>query len=102
QGGAAEEGELHLVLVDLAGAEDAGVRPDRHAVGIRRLAPLRLLDDIRIRRADHLAHALERREAPVVLRRGALATRPCGTRRRGPSLLRRLVVLPLHAPTFRW
>src|SRR5262245_61481174 len=50
QGRALGEGELHDVLVGLAGADDAVVRPDRSA------HPLPLLDDVRIGILDELAH----------------------------------------------
>src|SRR5437667_9631578 len=50
---ALREGELHDLLVGLARAEDAVVRPDRSA------HPLPLLDDLRVRLLDELAHPAE-------------------------------------------
>ena len=44
---AAPRAKVSLTLsLDLAGADDPGVRPHRHADRVRRLAPLHLLDDL--------------------------------------------------------
>src|SRR5262245_26771960 len=53
------ERELHDALVGLAGAYDAVVRPDRSA------HPFPLLDDLRIRVVNELAHPAESLPAPV-------------------------------------
>src|SRR5438067_1652767 len=58
QGSPLGERELHGGLVRLAGADDAVVRPDRHA-------PLPLLDDVGVRRLDELAHPAEDFAAPI-------------------------------------
>src|SRR5664280_1878533 len=58
------EGELHDILVGLAGADDAVVRPDRRARG-RGLHPLQFLDDVRVCFLDQLAHSAEGFPAPV-------------------------------------
>ena len=63
--GAPREGQLDLVLVSLAGADDAVVLPHRDAGGVRRLAPLAGLGDARNRLADQRADAVESRRAPV-------------------------------------
>src|SRR5260221_7191440 len=52
------EGELHDILVGLASADDAVVRPDRSA------HPLPLLDDVRVCFLDELAHSAEGFPAP--------------------------------------
>src|SRR5206468_2536813 len=57
------EGELHDLLVGLAGADDAVVRPDRGAWS-GRLDPFPLLDDVRVRFLDELAHPAEGFPAP--------------------------------------
>src|SRR5882672_148273 len=59
QGRAFGEGELHDALVGFARADDAVVRPDRSA------HPLPLLDDVRVRFLDELAHPAEGFPAPV-------------------------------------
>src|SRR6185295_2642120 len=53
------EGELHDLLVGLARADDAVVRPDRSA------HPLPLLDDVRVCLLDEIAHSAERLPAPI-------------------------------------
>src|SRR5208282_2258673 len=53
------EGKLHDLLVGFASADDAVVRPNRRA------HPLPLLDDIRIRLFDELAHSTEGLAPPV-------------------------------------
>lgn len=53
------EGELHDLLVGLARAEDAVVRPDRCA------HPLPLLDDVRVGFLDELAHHAKGFPPPV-------------------------------------
>src|SRR6266853_1439380 len=53
------EGKLHDILVGFAGADDAVVRPNRRA------HPLPLLDDVRVRFLDELAHSAEGFPAPV-------------------------------------
>src|SRR5882672_140158 len=52
------EGKLHDILVGLAGADDAVVRPHR-------ITPLPLLDDVRVCFLDELAHSAEGFPAPV-------------------------------------
>src|SRR5216684_4217060 len=52
------EGKLHDTLVGFAGADDAVVGPNR-------VAPLPLLDDVRVCLLDELAHAAEGFAAPV-------------------------------------
>src|SRR3989441_5819865 len=52
------EGKLHDTLVGFAGADDAVVGPNR-------VAPLPLLDDVRVCLLDELAHAAEGFPAPV-------------------------------------
>src|SRR5215813_11769227 len=59
QGSPLGESELHDGLVRLAGADDALVRPDRGA------HPLPLLDDLRVRFLDELAHPAEGFAAPI-------------------------------------
>ena len=68
------EGQLDHRLVGLAGAEDAGVRPDRHA------APLPFLDHRRVGLADQPAHARERLAAPVAERGNARVDQSRGRR----------------------
>src|SRR5690606_28454954 len=51
--------------VDLAGAQDPGVFPHRHARGVARLAPLDRLDHLRIGLPDKAAHPRQHRSAPV-------------------------------------
>src|SRR5258708_37777707 len=58
------EGELHDAPVGFAGADDAVVRPDRGA-GSGCLDPLPLLDDVRVRFLDELAHPAEGFPAPA-------------------------------------
>src|SRR5437016_8380415 len=58
QRGALGEGELHDTLVGFASADDAVVRPNR-------VAPLPLLDDVRVCFLDDLAHSAEAFPAPV-------------------------------------
>src|SRR5207244_5591065 len=58
------EVQLHDVLVRLARADDAVVRPDRSARTLR-FRPLPLLDDVRVCFLDELAHPAERFPAPV-------------------------------------
>src|SRR5258706_1878015 len=53
------EGKLHDTLVGFAGADDAVVRPNRSA------HPLPLLDGVRVRFLDELAHSAECFPAPV-------------------------------------
>src|SRR3977135_296407 len=53
------EGKLHDMLVGFASADDAVVRPNRSA------HPLPLLDDVRVRFLDELAHSAEGFPAPV-------------------------------------
>src|SRR5204863_5461310 len=53
------EGKLHDILVGFASADDAVVRPNRSA------HPLPLLDDVRVRFLDELAHSAEGVPAPV-------------------------------------
>src|SRR5881409_12131 len=53
------EGKLHDILVGLASADDAVVRPNRSA------HPLPLLDDVRVCFLDELAHSAEGFPAPV-------------------------------------
>src|ERR1700704_241833 len=53
------EGKLHDILVGLASADDAVVRPNRSA------HPLPLLDDVRVCVLDELAHSAEGFPAPV-------------------------------------
>src|SRR5207302_8560494 len=53
------EGELHDILVGLASADDAVVRPNRSA------HPLPLLDDGRVCFLDELAHSAEGFSEPV-------------------------------------
>src|SRR5678816_2700765 len=69
--GALRERELHLVLVGLARADDACVRPHRNP-GVGRLYPLPFFDDVGIRRHDNVADFLERLSAPVTELLGAL------------------------------
>src|SRR4051794_36121842 len=64
QRGALGEGQLHLVLVGLAGADDPVVLPHRGARA-RLLHPLHLLGDVRILLPDQLAHPGQRVPAPV-------------------------------------
>src|SRR2546427_430853 len=59
QGRALGERKLHDSLVGFASADDAVVRPDRSA------HPLPLLDDVRVRFLDELAHSAEGFPAPV-------------------------------------
>src|SRR3954468_19927339 len=59
QGRALEEGQLDEVLVRLARADDAGMRPDRRA------HPLPFLDHVRVGFFDQRAHSGERLPAPV-------------------------------------
>src|SRR5262245_14894935 len=56
---ALEEGQLHDVLVGLARADDAVVRPNRRA------HPLQLLDDVRVCFLDERPHSAEDLPAPV-------------------------------------
>src|SRR5205807_1489643 len=58
QRGALGEGKLHDTLVGFASADDAVVRPNR-------VAPLPLLDDVRVCLLDELAHSAEGFPAPV-------------------------------------
>src|SRR5438876_3477279 len=53
------EGKLHDILVGFTSADDAVVRPNRSA------HPLPLLDDVRVRFVDDLAHSAEVSPAPV-------------------------------------
>src|SRR2546422_10560724 len=53
------EGKLHDILVGLASADDAVVRPNRSA------HPLPFLDDVRVCFLDELAHPAEGFPAPV-------------------------------------
>src|SRR2546427_4481009 len=55
---ALDESKLHDTLVGFAGADDAVVGPNR-------VAPLPLLDDVRVCLLDELAHAAEGFPAPV-------------------------------------
>ena len=64
------ECDLHLVLVDLTGADDAVVRPRGDAGRIRRLGPLRLLGDLGVGFLDEHAD-------PVATCRDANRCRPC-------------------------
>src|SRR5258706_9024887 len=59
EGRALGEGKLHDILVGFASADDAVVRPNRRA------HPLPLLDDVRVRFLDELAHSAEGFPAPV-------------------------------------
>jgi len=59
EGRALGEGELHDALVGFSRAEDAIVGPDRRA------HPLPLLDHVRVRFVDELAHSAEGFPAPV-------------------------------------
>src|SRR5690606_10889040 len=61
---ALRERELDDGLVDLAGADDAVVRPDGRA-RTGRLDPLPLLDDVGVRFVDERAHAGQGLPAPV-------------------------------------
>src|SRR6185436_2743566 len=58
QGRALGEGQLHVILVGFASADDAVVRPNR-------IHPLPFLDDVRVCRLDKLAHSAEGFPAPV-------------------------------------
>src|SRR4030081_2918469 len=58
------EGKLHDILVGLASADDAVVRPNRGA-GFGWFNPLPLLDDVRVCFLDELAHSAEGFPAPV-------------------------------------
>src|SRR5262245_1158719 len=58
------EGQLHLVLVGLARADDPVVLPYGNARA-RRLRPLDLLDDLRIRLPDEVTHPPQGLPAPV-------------------------------------
>ncbi len=72
QRGALGEGQLHVALVRLAGADDAAVLPHRHPQHpVRRLPPLHLLDHAGVRLPDERAHPRQRRAAPVAERRDA-------------------------------
>src|SRR5438552_17350823 len=58
------EGQLHIGLVRLAGADDPVVRPCGNA-RVRGLHPLQLLDDVRVCFLDERAHSAEGFPAPV-------------------------------------
>src|SRR5881397_1543657 len=58
------EGQLHNVLVRLAGADDPVVRPCGSA-RVRGLHPLQLLDDVRVCFLDERAYSAEGFPAPV-------------------------------------
>src|SRR3954451_1462084 len=60
------EGQLHLVLVGLAGEDHPVAGPDRHSVGIRRLAPLVLFLDPGDGLLDEAADPGNHLAAPVV------------------------------------
>src|SRR5215213_2965544 len=72
QRGALGEGQLHLVLVALAGADDPVVRPDR-------VAPFPLLDDLGVGLLDQAADAGEGLAAPVAELRDPLVDQLGGT-----------------------
>src|SRR4051812_11118158 len=63
--GAIREGELHLVLVGLAGAEDAVVLPHRHAQRVRRLRPFQGFDHFGIGFVDEGAEPLQHLRPPI-------------------------------------
>src|SRR4051794_23093734 len=67
--GAPGEGQLHFVLVGLAGADDPRMQPCRDSRGVRRLAPFHLLDHLRIGLFDECSDPPEHLAAPV--------TQPC-------------------------
>ena len=58
------EGQLHIVFVGFARAEDAVVRPDWRA-GFGGCDPLPFLDHVRVCLLDELAHPAKRFSAPV-------------------------------------
>src|SRR4029077_7462916 len=61
------EGQLHGGLVGLAGADHSVVRPDRDAVRLRSLFPLRLLDHVGIGLLDQGPDTGEGLFAPILL-----------------------------------
>src|SRR5690242_10140773 len=80
--GALRERRLHDALVGLAGADDAVVRPGRHA------APLPFLDDVRVSLLHERAQPRERLAAPVAELFDATVDQPGrGFRMLGSALL---------------
>src|SRR5262249_30388148 len=78
------ERELHRILVRLPRADHPATRPHRHSRRIRRLPPLHLLDDSRLRLLDQLADTPKHLPPPI-------RTAPISSARGRALSLRRLL-----------
>lgn len=82
QGSAFGEGQLDLVPVGFASANDAKARPDGNARRIRRLFPLGLFHDLRIGRQDQRSDTGQHVGPPIV---GLRSRCPCWSHGKCPG-----------------